>query len=296
MSSVTVFGTGGSDHMGVVRGGSKSAWLFLGFLLAASGCGFEGELPTPPTPPSPPAPPTQAALTVSLSSSPIDAVAATDGSAPWSAEWTVRVRESAGIGGNLDFVRAVLTDVDGATLAETELDAEQLSVQLGGTTRILGGSTHEIVMTLSFDFPPDVHSANLQVTVQLTDDRGQVVTTTVDDVVQVCVPRLLTPADGDIMDNGCTNGSNGISWEFDWEDCAGAESYEISLRHPSFEVPFATPDLTVSSFTVLEDRFFGEPSRFGWFWMVRAKVGGGLGDWSPERKFDLEPVNTDCVP
>jgi hypothetical protein len=241
-------------------------------------------------------PPSQAAVTLSLSSSPIDAVVATDGTAPWSAEWTVHLRETAGFGGNLDFVRAVLTDSGGATLAETELNAEQLTAQLGGTTRILGGSSHEIVMTLSFDFPPDVHSANLQVTAQLTDDRGQVVTATVDDVVQVCVPRLLTPEEGAVMDNGCANGQNGILWEFDWEDCAGAESYEISLRHPSFEAPFDTPDLTVSSFTVLENKSFGEASRFGWFWMVRAKVNGVLGDWSPERKFDLEPANTDCVP
>jgi hypothetical protein len=130
----------------------------------------------------------------------------------------------------------------------------------------------------------------------LTDDRGNTISATVADVIQVCVPRLLTPEEGGVMDNGCANGQNGILWEFDWEDCAGAESYEISLRHPSFETPFDTPDLTVSSFTVLEDRSFGEASRFGWFWMVRAKVGGVLGDWSPERKFDLEPANTDCVP
>ena len=79
------------------------------------------------------------------------------------------------------------------------------------------------------------------VTVQLTDDRGHVVTTTVDDVVQLCVPRLLTPADDEIMDNGCTNGANGISWEFDWEDCPGAESYEISLRTPASRRPSPPP-------------------------------------------------------
>ena len=130
--------------MGVVRGGSKSARWFLGLLLAVSACGFEGDLPTPPAPPSPPVPPTQAGVLLSLSSSPIDAVAATDGSTPWSAEWTVHFRESAGIGGNVDFVRAVLSDSGGAILAETELDAEQLSAQLGGTTHIVGGSSHEI--------------------------------------------------------------------------------------------------------------------------------------------------------
>jgi hypothetical protein len=223
-------------------------------------------------------------------------VAATDGSTPWSAEWTLHFRETSGIGGNLDFVRATLSDSAGAVLAETELDAEQLSAQLGGTTHIVGGSRHDIVMNLGFDFPPDVHSANLSVTAQLTDDRGNVITTTVDDVVQVCVPRLLSPADDAVMDNGCTNGANGITWDFDWEDCAGAESYEISLQHPSIEGPSDTPGLTVSSFTVLRNGALPEPSRFGWVWKVRAQIGGVLGDFSPERKFDLEPANTDCVP
>ena len=282
--------------MGVVRGGSKSARWVLCVLLASSGCGFEGDLPAPPTPPTPPVPPTQAVIALSLNPSPVDAVIATDGSTPWSAVWTVSVGETAGIGGNIDFVRATLSDSAGASLAETELDAAQLSAQLGGTTHVLGGSRHDIAMDLAFDFPPDIHTANLSVTVQLTDDRGNTISTTVDDVIQVCIPRLLTPEDGAVMDNGCTNGSNGILWEFDWEDCAGAESYEISLRHPNIAQPLDTAGLTVSAFTVLESRSLGEESRFGWVWQVRATISGVQGDWSPERKFDLEPANTDCVP
>jgi hypothetical protein len=272
-----------------------SAAVVLALLLAVSGCGFEGDLPTPPTPPSPPAPPTQAGLTLSLSSSPIEAEISADGSAPWSAEWTLTVQETAGIGGNIDFVRAILADAGGATVAETELDVEQVSEQLGGTNHIRGGSSQQIPMSLSFDFPADTPSANLRVTVQLTDDRGHTVSATVEAVIQVCVPTLLAPEDGAVMDNGCTNQDNGISWEFDWADCAAAQSYEIHLGNPGFEESLDRSDLTSSSFTVLEDRVVPEGSRLGWVWRVRAKVNGVLGNWSPERTFDVEPVNTDCV-
>lgn len=280
-----------------MRAGSKSASWVLGLLLAISGCGVEGDLPTTTTrPPSPPAPPTQAAIALSLSSSPIDAVVAVDGSARWSAEWTLSVRETAGIGGNIDFVRATLADATGASIAETELDVDQVSEQLGGSNHIRAGSNQTIPMNLSFDFPADSPSGDLHVAVQLSDDRGNTVLATVDDVIQVCVPTLSTPAEAAIMDNGCTNRSNGILWEFDWSDCAGAENYEFYLRQRSAQEPqFDRPELTASSFTVLEDRVVPQESRFAWFWKVRAKVGGTWGDWSPERNFDVEPINTDCV-
>jgi len=35
-------------------------------------------------------------------------------------------------------------------------------------------------------------------------------------------------------------------------------------------------------------------ARFGWIWKVRAKINGSWADWSPERTFDVEPLNTDC--
>jgi hypothetical protein len=92
--------------MGVVRVGSRKAPWLLALLLALPGCGFEGDLPTPPSPPSPPVPPTQAGILLSLSASPIVAEPA----APWSAAWTLTVRETSGIGGDIQVVRATLVD------------------------------------------------------------------------------------------------------------------------------------------------------------------------------------------
>jgi len=279
-----------------VKARAKSAPWILGLLLAGSGCGFEGELPTPPTPPTPPVPPAQAAIALSLSSSPIDAVAAAAGGSPWSAEWTLTVRETSGVGGTIDFVRATLTEPAGASIGETELDAGQVSEQLGGSSHILGGSNQKIVMSLDFEFPPDVPSGNLHVALQLTDDRGNAVSAAVDDVVQVCIPRLLTPDEGAIMDNGCTSGANGILWEFDWSECTGVESYEFYLKQRNEQEPlFDRPELTTSSFTVLENRVVPEESRVGWLWRVRAKTNGTWGNWTPERVFDVEPSNKDCV-
>ena len=281
--------------MGVVRFGSGSAMLWLlALVLAFPGCGFEGDLPTPPAPPSPPVPPTQASLLLSLSSSPIDAVVPTDGSTAFSAAWTLSVKETAGIGGAIDSVRATLVDAGGATIAETELDVPELSEQLGGSNRIGGGSDHGIAMSMSFNFPDETATGNLHVSVQMTDDRGNPVSAGLDDVVQICVPAQLTPAPGESMDNGCSNGQNGISWEFDWDDCPAADLYSIHIDHPSLEQPIDR-DLPVSAFSLLEQRAIPEDSRIGWTWKVRARVNGIWGNYSPDRTFDVERLNTDCV-
>jgi hypothetical protein len=279
-----------APSMGGVKVGSRTAPWLLALLLTLPGCGFEGDLPTPPTPPSPPVPPTQAGILLSLSASPIVAVPAT----PWSAEWTLTVRETSGIGGNIQLVRATLVDPAGTLLAQTELDAEQVKEQLGGSNHIGGGSNEDIAMSLGFDFSPDTPIGNLNVTVEMSDDRGNAVSAAVDDVVQICIPAQVTPEDAAVMDNGCTNRENGIAWDFDWDDCPGAESYSIHIDHPSLETPFDR-DLTISQFSLLEDRVIPEESRIGWKWSVRANVNGIWGSYSPERTFDVERVNTDCV-
>ena len=276
--------------MGVVRVGSRKAPWLLALLLALPGCGFEGDLPTPPSPPSPPVPPTQAGILLSLSASPIVAEPA----APWSAAWTLTVRETSGIGGDIQVVRATLVDPAGAVLAQSELGADQVKEQLGGSNHIGGGSNREIPMSLSFDFAPDTPVGNLNVTVELSDDRGNAVSAGVDDVVQVCIPNPLVPAEGAVMDNGCNNRQNGIAWDFDWDDCPGATSYSIHISHSSLETPLDR-DLTISQFSLLEDRVIPEESRIGWKWSVRANVNGIWSSYSPERTFDVERVNTDCV-
>jgi hypothetical protein len=235
-------------------------------------------------------PPTQAGILLSLSASPIVAVP----DSPWSAEWTLTVKETSGIGGDIQLVRATLVDPAGALLAQSELDADQVKEQLGGSNHLGGGTNQDIPMSLSFDFSPDTPIGNLSVTVELSDDRGNAVSAGVDDVVQVCIPNQLLPEDNAVMDNGCTSQDNGILWDFDWDDCPGADMYSFHLSHPSLETPFDR-DLPVSSFSLLEDRVLPEETRIGWTWRVRARVNGIWGNYTADRTFDAERVNTDCV-
>lgn len=272
---------------------SPSPWAVV-LLLAMAGCGYERDLPTTPKPPSPPAPPAQAGIRLTVSPSPIEAAVPADGGAPWSASWTLGIQETSGIGGTIELVSATLTDEGGGTLAQTQLDAGQLEAQLGGSNRIRGGANQGLAMSLSFTFPEDSPSGTLHVSLDLTDDRGNRISSSVDDVVQICVPTLLAPEAGAKLDNGCSSVDNGVLWEFDWSDCPNADAYEIYVRQPSL-TPLDVSTLTASSYTVLEDRVVPEEYRHGWYWKVRAKVNGTWGAWSPDRAFEVEPVNTDCV-
>lgn len=278
--------------MAVVRARSTPAWWILGLLLAASACGYEGDLPTQTRPRTTAS---KAEVALSLSSAPINAVAAADESASWAAEWTLTVQETAGVGLDIEHVSGTLTDSSGATIAETQLDEAQLTAQMGGSNHIRGRSRQDLPMSLTFDFPADVFSGDFHVTVQVSDDRGNTLSAEVTTVLQVCVPGELIPEEAATMDNGCTNGENGVFWEFDWADCEGAEAHEFYLEHSSLERPIQTDKLTESSYTILEDRVVPEESRFGWLWRVRAKLNGVWGNWTPDRRFDVEPVNTDCV-
>ena len=279
-----------------VRASSRLGVWVLAPLFAVSGCGYNGRGSTPTRPaPLPPPTPGQAEVSVALSETPIDAVVATEGAA-WSAEWTLTIDETAGLGGNIDFVEAILTDSTGAPIGETMLDADQVSEGLGGSNHIKGGTTQELSMNLNFDFPTDVGSGDLLVTLQLTDDLGNTTSTTASEVIQICVPPQLTPVAGEVMDNGCVRVENGTLWEFDWAECSGADFYHIFVKLRTVEDPaFDRGNLTTTSFTVLSDRFIPEEARFGWFWQVRAQLNGVWSEWSPESNFDVEPLNTDCV-
>jgi hypothetical protein len=275
---------------------SSVAWP-LGLLLAVTGCGYEGALPTTAKPPGPPSAPTRAGVALALSPSPVNAVGAAASGDAWSARWNLDVRETAGIPGTIELVRATLTGPGGEAIAQTTLDAAEVSRQLGGSNHIQGGSHQEISMSLDFDFPSGVVSGDLRVTLELRDDRGNDVSSALADVVEVCVPVLLSPEEGAMLDNSCTRTANAVRWDFDWSDCPGAGSYEFYVRRRGEEEPvFDRDGLTVSSFTHLDDRVVPEERRYGWYWMVRANVNGTWGNWSPARNFTVEPANTDCVP
>jgi hypothetical protein len=96
------------------------------------------------------------------------------------------------------------------------------------------------------------------------------------------------------MHIGCSNMSNLIIWNFDWTDVAGASNYYLVVyRVGSY---FNTIDTYVygSQFTYSQILTIQESFRYNLRWKVRAWINGSWSDWSPERSFSVEPVNTDC--
>jgi hypothetical protein len=108
------------------------------------------------------------------------------------------------------------------------------------------------------------------------------------------VPELLAPEEGAVMDNGRTDRQDAIVWDFDWTDCEGATQYHLYVKGANALYPVIDDVLTQSSYRMVsQGSYIIESNRFGWVWQVRAQVNGSWGDWSPERTFDVEPLNTD---
>lgn len=109
------------------------------------------------------------------------------------------------------------------------------------------------------------------------------------------VPSLVIPAEGTELDNGCSDRSDLLSWNFDWTEFFGVTNYHLVVWHAGSAEPVVNrDDLTLSEFTHSEYAYVIESNRYDWHWKVRAKSGSVWGPWSEERSFDVEPLNTDC--
>ena len=107
-----------------------------------------------------------------------------------------------------------------------------------------------------------------------------------------CAPLLISPEDGAILDNGSLYLSDGIVWDFDWSDCAGATAYQLYVKEATRIYPVINnSNLALSSYH--HDRpasYIDDLHRHNLTWKVRALVGGQWGEWSETRSFDVEPV------
>ncbi len=114
--------------------------------------------------------------------------------------------------------------------------------------------------------------------------------------VPVCVPDLISPEEGAVLHNACTNDLR-LVWDFDWSDCAEADAYHLYVKNRAAVDPLIDEDaLTASFYHFDQDSSFinGDSNRFNWYWKVRAKVGGVWGAWSAERNFEVDTINTRC--
>ena len=111
----------------------------------------------------------------------------------------------------------------------------------------------------------------------------------------LCVPTLLSPQNGAQLDNGRQDSKDKKTWDFDWSDCSQATEYHLYVLGPSASIPFINQTgLTQSSYRSVSCSYVADRNRNGWVWRVRAKTGGGWGDWSRFNSFDVEPVDTDA--
>ncbi len=115
------------------------------------------------------------------------------------------------------------------------------------------------------------------------------------DAQDLAVPHLTVPSDGAVLDNGRMDGLDVMRWEFEWAPVRNADKYRLMAQGKSAKFPAVN--------TVLADTRFTEESRSrilarhqqGWTWKVQARVNGKWGNWSEERTFDVEPLNTDLA-
>ena len=106
--------------------------------------------------------------------------------------------------------------------------------------------------------------------------------------------QLLFPKQDEVMDNGCDVVVNNIEWRFTWETVPGATSYHIYVAHEGANNP-VTDDQTSDNFwNNSQEGFISPGNGTNWKWRVRAYKNGKWYEWSAERTFSVEPVNTDC--
>lgn len=119
------------------------------------------------------------AVTIAVSPNPIVSSASGDPRAPRQASWQVVLRETGGVGATVNFVDATLRDAVTGVLAEPQGVLSQSSSDVlaaAGSNRLVTGGSLSVPEIVTFSLPGgDSAAGRLVVTVQLTDDYGNVV-------------------------------------------------------------------------------------------------------------------------
>jgi len=138
-------------------------------------------------------------------------------------------------------------------------------------------------LTYSLTTYPFGISINSDVTIVVVEEEPE----------EECIPDLISPLNGAVLDNGCSDHTNLMTWKFDWSDCSSATCYHLYVMGPTATIPAVDNDYITNSNYTREDYSYVNTNRFNWRWKVRAMVNGQWGPWSEERYFDVEPLNTD---
>jgi len=106
-------------------------------------------------------------------------------------------------------------------------------------------------------------------------------------------PTLISPVDFALLDNGCQDHSDPMTWDFNWSIVAGAASYHLYVKQATATLPVIDKKGIISASYRLTDNSF-TTALTGWQWYVQAEAGGAEGPPSRTGTFDVEPVDTDC--
>ncbi|MBN1697095.1 MAG: hypothetical protein JW881_06250 [Spirochaetales bacterium] len=107
--------------------------------------------------------------------------------------------------------------------------------------------------------------------------------------------ELLTPLPGTEFDNGCSDKSDAIQWDFDWSDVPGAVRYQLCILHEGSQYLLVDAIVTVSEYSYrAAGAYITDGNRSNWSWMVRAGTPFAWETWSEIHYFDVEPLDTDC--
>lgn len=147
--------------------------LFLA-VLALPACGGGGGSTTGPTPVTPtPAPATRAEVSVSISPEHPVATPTGDRNYPWRVEWTVVLRESAGLGGNVNYIDVSFVNNFGfETKGALNYGADEI-IRRAGTNHL--NARGELRVPMSMLYRADGFGGRtilLKNAVNFTDDRG----------------------------------------------------------------------------------------------------------------------------
>jgi hypothetical protein len=114
-------------------------------------------------------------------------------------------------------------------------------------------------------------------------------------------PKLLTPEEGDRMDNGCPDyPPDPIIWDFSWSSVPSADNYEISFLvngSERFNQIVTTPEFNYICYEDSDEIPLCQIDidSENWSWRVRAGSGGTWSDWSDERSLDIEDIDYNCA-
>jgi hypothetical protein len=147
--------------------------LFLGVLVLPA-CGGGGGSPTGPTPVTPtPAPATRAEVSVSISPESPVATPSGNGTYPWRVEWNVFLRETAGLGGNVNYIDVGFVNSFGfETRGALNYGADEIIARAGSNHLTARG---ELRVPMSMVYRADGFGGRtilLKNAINFTDDRG----------------------------------------------------------------------------------------------------------------------------